>query len=111
MDRSRRVSVRHSSRTGSDWGPGWTSAKPRGAPDEPTRRAVRPMLDYSKSLEIPEHESLSVVARGEEDPIPTSLYDDSRALILKIKGSDLALFYSGKITREEARKRVVETQF
>lgn len=74
-------------------------------------KLIDAMLDYSKSLEIPEHESLSVVARGEEDPIPTSLYDDSRALILRIKGSDLALFYSGKITREEARKRVVETQF
>ncbi len=74
-------------------------------------KLIDAMLDYSKSLEIGDNESLSVVARGEEDPIPTSLYDDSRALILRIKGADLALFYSGKITREEARKRVVETQF
>jgi len=75
------------------------------------RKLVDAMLDYSRSLEIGADEWLSVVARGEEAPIPTSLYDDSQALILRIKGSDLALFYSGAITRDEARKRVLESQF
>jgi hypothetical protein len=74
-------------------------------------KLIDAMLDYSESLKIADSQALTVVARGEEDPIPTSLDDESRALILRIKGSDLALFYSGKITREEARKRVVETQF
>jgi hypothetical protein len=69
------------------------------------------MLDYSRSLEVGADEWLSVVARGEDDPIPTSLYDDSKALILRIKGSDLVLFYTGKITKDEARKRVIESQF
>lgn len=71
-------------------------------------KIVDAMLDYSRSLNVPETESLSVVARSEEDG---SLYDDSRTLILRIKGADLALFYEGKITREEAKKRVVESQF
>lgn len=74
-------------------------------------RLVDAMLDYSRTLEIAENEWLSIVARSEEDPIPTGLYDDSQTLILRIKGSDLALYYSGKITRDEAKKRVVESQF
>lgn len=74
-------------------------------------RLVDAMLDYSRSLDIGTDEWLSIVARGEEDPIPTSMFDDSQTLILRIKGADLVEFYSGKITREEARKRVVESQF
>lgn len=75
------------------------------------RKLVDAILDYSKSLEIGAGESLSIVARGEDDPIRTSMYNDSKAMILRIKGSDLALFYSGKITKDEARKLVIESQF
>jgi hypothetical protein len=75
------------------------------------QKLVDAMLDYSKALDIPANETLSVVARGEPDPVRTSLYNDSKTLILRIKGSDLALFYSGKITRGEARKLVLESQF
>ncbi len=74
------------------------------------RRLVDAILDYSKSLEIGPNESLTVVARSEEDPVP-SLYSDHKTLILRIKGSDLAAFYSGKITKDEARKLVIESQF
>jgi len=74
-------------------------------------RLIDAMLDYSRSLAVGEHEWLSVVARSEEDPIPTGMYDDSQTLILRIKGSDLALFFSEKITRDEAKKRVIESQF
>ena len=74
------------------------------------RKLVDAMLDYSKSLEIGPGEWLSVVARSEDDPTP-SLYSDHKAMILRIKGSDLALFYSGKITKDEARKLVIESQF
>lgn len=79
--------------------------------DAVKRKLVDAMLDYSKSLEIGAEEWLTVVARGEEDPIPTSLYNDSKALILRIKGSVLASFYSGRITKDEARKLVIESQF
>lgn len=79
--------------------------------DTVKRKLVDAMLDYSKALEIGAGEWLSVVARGEEDPLKNGLYDESKALILRIKGSDLALFYTGKITRDEARKLVLESQF
>lgn len=75
------------------------------------RKLVDAILDYAKSLEIGVNESLSIVARGEDDLIRTSMYNDSRAMILRVKGSDLALFYSGKITKDEARKLVTESQF
>ena len=85
-------------------------------PNQFYRNAVRDklvdaMLDYSRSLGVPEAEWLSVVARGEEDPMPNSLYDDSRTLILRITGADLALFHTGKITRDEAKLRIIESQF
>jgi len=76
-----------------------------------TEKLIDVMLDYSKTLEIPSGECLSVVARGEEEPIPSRLYDDSRTLILRITGHDLALFHSGEITRAEARKRVSRSDF
>ena len=75
------------------------------------RKLVDAILDYAKSLEIGVNESLSIVARGEDDMVRTSMYNDSRAMILRVKGSDLALFYSGKITKDEARKLVIESQF
>lgn len=85
-------------------------------PNQFYRNAVRDklvdaMLDYSRPLNVPAGEWLSVVARSEDDPMPNSLYDDSRTLILRIKGEDLSLFHVGKITREDVKKRVVESQF
>jgi len=85
-------------------------------PNQFYRNAVRDklvdaMLDYSRPLNIPPTDSLSVVARSEDDPMPNSFYDDSRTMILRITGVNLALYHEGKITREEARKRVIESQF
>jgi hypothetical protein len=74
-------------------------------------RLVDAMLDFSRSLQVGAEEWLTIVARSEEDPIRTGLYEDSQTLILKIKGSDLALFHSEKLTRDEAKKRVIESQF
>jgi hypothetical protein len=79
--------------------------------DTVKHKLVDAMLDYSKALDIGAGEWLSVVARGEEDPLKNGLYDESKALILRIKGSDLASFYIGKISRDEARKLVLESQF
>jgi hypothetical protein len=74
-------------------------------------KLVDVMLDYSWSLNVPDGEWLSVVARSADGPGPASLQDDSPALILRVKGADLALFRTGKITRDEAKKRVIESQF
>lgn len=74
-------------------------------------RLVDAMLDFSRSLQVGGEEWLTIVARSEEDPIRSGLYEDSQTLILKIKGANLALFHSEKITRDEAKKRIIESQF
>lgn len=73
-------------------------------------RLVDVMLEYSRQLAVPDDEWLSVVARSEDDP-SRRLQNDSRTMILRIKGSDLAAMYAGRISRDEAKKRVVESQF
>ncbi len=73
-------------------------------------RLVEVMLDYSRSLGVPAGEWLSIVARSEEDPAP-NLRKGSPTMILRIKGEDLEAFHAGRLTREETRKRVVESQF
>ncbi|MBM3751298.1 MAG: hypothetical protein FJW21_08975 [Acidimicrobiia bacterium] len=74
-------------------------------------KLVDVILDHSRSLSVATGEWLSVAARSAESPGPNSLQDDSRTLILRIKGEDLAAFHASRITRDEARKRIVESQF
>lgn len=74
-------------------------------------KLVDVMLDHSRSLSVADAEVLSLVARSADSPGPSSLQDDSRTLILTIKGEVLTLFHTGKITRDEAKKRIVESQF
>ena len=47
------------------------------------------------------------------DVLVTNPYyrNTSRKLILSIKGEDLAAFRAGKITRDEAKQRIVDTRF
>ena len=74
-------------------------------------KLVEVMLEHSRSLGVPTGEWLSVAARSADSPGPNSLQDDSRTLILRIRGEDLAAFHTARITRDEAKKRVVESQF
>lgn len=73
-------------------------------------RLVDVILDESRRLSIAEGDWLSVVARSEDDP-SRRIRDDSRTMILRIKGADLAAYVAGRITRDEAKKRVIESQF
>ena len=68
------------------------------------------MLDNSAALSIKDDEYLVVAASAPPDPV-SSLNNQDETTILSIKGSDLAAFRQGKITKEEARKRVVNKQF
>lgn len=68
------------------------------------------MLDNSAALSIKDEEYLVVAASAPPDPV-SSLNNQDETTILSIKGADLAAFRQGKITKEEARKRVVTKQF
>ena len=67
------------------------------------------MLDYN--FNIGAEEWLTVAARDAEGPLtPGELYDVS-TLVFRVKGSDLLAFRAGRITRDEARRKVSVKEF
>jgi hypothetical protein len=79
-------------------------------PDEIYTEAIKAklidaMLSYGSALRIADNEWLTVAARASKQGLPGTL-DDSSSIVLRIKGTDLTSFLTGKITRDEAIKRV-----
>ncbi|HEY3886591.1 MAG TPA: hypothetical protein VGL62_15365 [Vicinamibacterales bacterium] len=75
------------------------------------RALVDAMLDYSASMKLGPDEWLTVAASDSEGPMmPGQLYDTSTT-ILRVKGSDLAAYQTGKMSREEAMKKVEVREF
>lgn len=69
------------------------------------------MLDNSKTLELRPEEWLTVAARGSEAGLlPHEIYQLTTT-VLRVKGSDLADFLAGRMTKDEARLRVEVRQF
>lgn len=99
-----------------------TAAPPTSAPvptmDDPeaeyerlvTSQLVNAMLDYSHQLGLGADEWLTVAARGSQGPLET-VHDALVTITLRIKGSDLADLRAGRITRDEARARIVVREF
>jgi hypothetical protein len=85
-------------------------------PGQKYRNAVKrclidAMLDNSKSMDLGPEEWLTVAARGSEAGlIPGEVYQ-LPTLVLRVKGSDLVEFLSGRLNREEARRKVEARQF
>ena len=70
------------------------------------------ILDGSGVLSLKDNESLTVAAIGIDVAVTNPLYkNQSRKLILHIKGADLALYHAGKITKDEAKNRIIELRF
>ena len=68
---------------------------------------VDAMLDYSQSLLVGADESLTVAARDNNARgLGTDDQGDAMTIFIRIKGADLQALYAGRITRDEARKRV-----
>jgi len=79
---------------------------------EVTSRLLDAMLDFS-GFQVAKDEWLTVAARDSEGPnrlTPDEPYEIV-TVFLQIKGSDLLAFREGKLTREEARKRVEVKEF
>jgi hypothetical protein len=69
------------------------------------------MLDFSLPVDLQDEEFLTVAARDSEGPLrPGEIYDAS-TIIIRVKGSDLAMYAADKSKREEVRKRVVVQVF
>ncbi len=55
-------------------------------------------------------EWLTVAAQDAEGPMPGQIYDAS-TIVLRVRGSDLAAFQAGKLTRDEVLKKVEIREF
>jgi hypothetical protein len=81
-------------------------------PNEAYRAAVRAalvdaMLEHTRGLGIGASEWLTVAARSSDDrPRLAPADPEGQTNLLSIRGSDLAAFLAGQITRDEAVKRV-----
>ena len=65
------------------------------------------MLAHSSSLGIGPTEWLTIAAKGNDDrPRLAPADSDARTRIIRLLGSDLADFLAGRITREDAMKRI-----
>jgi pyruvate/2-oxoglutarate dehydrogenase complex dihydrolipoamide acyltransferase (E2) component len=64
------------------------------------------MLEHSQALAIGPGEWLTVAARDNESRTRSVQSDDGATITLRVKGSDLAALHAGRITPEEARRRV-----
>jgi hypothetical protein len=67
---------------------------------------VDAMLDYGTSIPIAENEWLTIAARDNNERIGGDDPYDVTTIVLRVKGSDLAAFKAGRITRDEAVQRV-----
>jgi hypothetical protein len=64
------------------------------------------MLDHSLQMNLNPDEWLTVAARASEGPLSAPGLSDSMTIILRVKGSDLALYHSDKSKRDEILQKV-----
>ncbi len=68
---------------------------------------IEAMLDYSQALQVGADESLTVAARASNArEIGADEQGELMTIFLRIKGADLQALHAGRITRDEARKRI-----
>ena len=68
---------------------------------------IEAMLDYSQALQVGADELLTVAARANDARgLGADDQGEAMTIFLRIKGADLHALYAGRITRDEARKRV-----
>ncbi len=72
---------------------------------------VDAMLDNSKNLELGPEEWLTIAARNSEYALSTNEILSLKTTILRVKGSDLADFLAGRLTKDEARQKVEVREF
>lgn len=68
------------------------------------------MLDYSRGMDIQADEWLSVAAHRGDTALPDEIVNSS-TLVLRIKGSDLAVYEADRTRKDEIRKRVEVREF
>lgn len=92
----------------------WMKDPNRAYTESVQRALVDAMIDYSAPMTIGAEEWLTVAARDNyqrNSLAPADPLEEVDTILLRIKGADLMAYRSGKIDREEARKRVTLTAF
>jgi hypothetical protein len=92
----------------------WAKDPDRAYTEAVTRALVDAMIDYSTPMAIGADQWLTVAARddeGRDSLAPQDPLEEVVTMIYRIKGSDLQLYRTGKIDRDEVRKRVEMTTF
>jgi hypothetical protein len=64
------------------------------------------MLDYSLQMALGPEEWLTVATRGSEGPLTSQGLSDPTTIILRVKGSDLAIYHADPARRDEIRQKV-----
>jgi hypothetical protein len=68
------------------------------------------LLDASGVLRLQDAEFLSISASGIDQPNANPLYRE-RKLVLTISGADLNAYRQGRVSRDQAKERIVEDRF
>lgn len=92
----------------------WAKDPNRAYTEAVTQALVDAMIDYSTPMAITADQWLTVAARddeGRDSLAPQDPLEEVVTMIYRIKGSDLQLYRTGKIDRDEVRKRVQVAQF
>jgi hypothetical protein len=92
----------------------WAQDPNRAYTEAVTAALVDAMIDYSSPMQIAAEQWLTVAARddeGRDSLAPQDPMEEVVTMIYRIKGSDLQEYRSGRLNRDEVRKRVQITQF
>jgi len=99
--------------------PGTGAVDLAAEPDDPDARYTKAviaacldaMLEHSKPMNLLADEWLTVALSGSEATFaPNQLYESS-TFVLRVKGSDLADYLAGRLTREQIRAKVEVREF
>ena len=95
--------------------PGQVGAASATIPPDPDRlyseavksALVEAMLGYSVQMDLGADEWLTVAARASEGPVPSQAgLSELITIVLRVKGSDLAIYHADPTKRDEIRQRV-----
>jgi hypothetical protein len=88
-------------------------------PDEPDARYTKAvisscldaMLEHSKPMGLGPDEWLTVALTGSDTTLASNQLYEASTVVLRVKGSDLADYFAGRLTRDEVRARVEVREF
>lgn len=92
----------------------WAKDPNRAYTEAVTRALVDAMIDYSTPMNVGPDQWLTVAARddeGRDSLAPQDPLEEVVTMIYRIKGSDLQMYRTGKIDRDEVRRRVQVSTF